>query len=75
MHNQQGTLGAKAEKERDPLNLKKWGSDKLSITVYEIADSEQLDPAWGRGRKQTLKYRRELWAAGQLATKMKGIQK
>ncbi|KAL7978370.1 hypothetical protein Chor_014909 [Crotalus horridus] len=55
VRNRQGTLGSKAGKERGPPNLKKGGLDKLRITVYEIADSEQPDPAWGRGRKRKLK--------------------
>ncbi|XP_034282882.1 uncharacterized protein LOC117671187 [Pantherophis guttatus] len=55
VRNRQGTLGGKAGKERDPPNLKKWSADKLRITVYEIADSEQPDQAWGRGRKRKFK--------------------
>ncbi|KAG8146618.1 hypothetical protein E2320_013753 [Naja naja] len=40
VRNRQGTLGAKAGKEREPPNLKKWGSDQLRTTVFEMADND-----------------------------------
>ncbi|ETE58373.1 hypothetical protein L345_15906, partial [Ophiophagus hannah] len=70
VRNWQGALGAKAGKEREPPNLKKWGSDKLCITVYEIADKGARGSSNRGGGTVNLRG----VPSGELAAGMKGAQ-